>query len=131
MRLAAVVDADGNPPPPYPLLRRQGLAAQAHQLVLALWDGEEFGLMGSTEWVEKHQTELERSGAVYINVDQTGRGQMGASGSHSLESVLHAKSCATCTELTAGVRSILDSVRIRQLRCPRQKPLSPSSISLL
>ena len=34
-------------------------------IVLALWDGEEFGLLGSTEWAEKHQDELPRKGAVY------------------------------------------------------------------
>ena len=54
-------------------------------IVLALWDGEEFGLVGSTEWVEKHQEELERAAAVYINSDSNGKGSMGASGSHSLE----------------------------------------------
>jgi N-acetylated-alpha-linked acidic dipeptidase len=27
---------------------------------IALWDGEEFGLLGSTEWAEKHQDELSR-----------------------------------------------------------------------
>ena len=52
---------------------------------LALWDGEEFGLVGSTEWVEKHQEELERKAAVYINSDSNGRGSMNAGGSHTLE----------------------------------------------
>jgi N-acetylated-alpha-linked acidic dipeptidase len=37
-------------------------------LVFASWDAEEFGLMGSTEWVEQHAAEL--SGAVaYLNLD--------------------------------------------------------------
>ena len=40
-------------------LRRQGWQPK-RSIVLALWDGEEFGLIGSTEWVEKHQEELER-----------------------------------------------------------------------
>lgn len=52
---------------------------------LALWDGEEFGLVGSTEWVEKHQEELERKAAVYINSDSNGRGSISAGGSHTLE----------------------------------------------
>ncbi|HVO96622.1 MAG TPA: M28 family peptidase [Bryobacteraceae bacterium] len=52
---------------------------------LALWDGEEFGLIGSTEWTEKHQEELERSAAVYINSDSNGRGKIGTEGSHTLE----------------------------------------------
>lgn len=52
---------------------------------LALWDGEEFGLVGSTEWVEKHRAELERNLVAYINSDATGKGRIGAAGSHSLE----------------------------------------------
>jgi N-acetylated-alpha-linked acidic dipeptidase len=51
----------------------------------ALWDGEEFGLVGSTEWAEKHKAELDKKLAVYINSDSTGKGTLGAAGSHSLE----------------------------------------------
>ncbi len=54
-------------------------------IVLALWDAEEFGLVGSTEWVEKHAQELDRKLAVYINSDSNGKGSIGASGSHGLE----------------------------------------------
>ncbi len=31
-------------------------------IILALWDGEEWGLLGSTEWAEKHADELKRQG---------------------------------------------------------------------
>lgn len=55
---------------------------------LALWDGEEFGLVGSTEWVEKHEEELERKAAVYINSDSNGRGPISAGGSHTLETFM-------------------------------------------
>lgn len=54
-------------------------------IIFALWDAEEFGLVGSTEWVEKHKSELVEKGAIYINSDSNGRGWMGAQGSHSLE----------------------------------------------
>ena len=54
-------------------------------IVIALWDGEEFGLIGSTEWVEKHADELDQKLAVYINSDSNGKGSIGGSGSHSLE----------------------------------------------
>ncbi len=37
-------------------------------IVFASWDGEEEGLMGSTEWVEQHEAELRNSPA-YFNVD--------------------------------------------------------------
>jgi N-acetylated-alpha-linked acidic dipeptidase len=37
-------------------------------LLFASWDGEEEGLMGSTEWVEQHEAELENA-AAYFNMD--------------------------------------------------------------
>lgn len=49
------------------------------------WDAEEPGLIGSTEWVEDHATELQQKAAVYLNTDSNGRGFLGAGGSHSLE----------------------------------------------
>lgn len=54
-------------------------------IILALWDAEEFGLVGSTEWVEKHQRELVDKAVFYLNSDSNGRGWIGAQGSHSLE----------------------------------------------
>ncbi|MDQ6701257.1 MAG: M28 family peptidase, partial [Acidobacteriota bacterium] len=54
-------------------------------IVLALWDGEEFGLIGSTEWVEKHAEELDRKLVAYINSDSNGKGNLGVGGSHTLE----------------------------------------------
>ena len=54
-------------------------------LILALWDGEEFGLMGSTEWVEKHAEELTRNLVVYMNSDSNGKGKLNVGGSHTLE----------------------------------------------
>jgi N-acetylated-alpha-linked acidic dipeptidase len=54
-------------------------------VLLAFWDGEEFGLAGSTEWMEKHAEELDRSLAVYINSDSSGKGRFNAGGSHTLE----------------------------------------------
>ncbi len=54
-------------------------------IVIAFWDGEEFGLLGSTEWAELHQAELEKKLAVYINSDSNSKGTLGGSGSHALE----------------------------------------------
>ncbi len=54
-------------------------------IVLAFWDGEEFGLIGSTEWMEKHADELDGKLVAYINADSTGKGRLNISGSHSLE----------------------------------------------
>ncbi len=57
-------------------------------IVLALWDGEEWGLLGSTEWAEKHDAELKQKAAVYINTDGTGKGWLNAGGSHGLQQLL-------------------------------------------
>lgn len=57
-------------------------------LKIAFWDAEEFGLVGSTEWVEKHQDELRQKGVVYMNSDMTARGWLNVSGSHTLEAFL-------------------------------------------
>ena len=54
-------------------------------LVYAAWDGEEPGLLGSTEWAEMHADQLLKHGAIYINSDENGRGYFGASGSQSFE----------------------------------------------
>ena len=54
-------------------------------IVYAAWDGEEQGLLGSTEWVETHQAELIEKAIAYINTDSNGRGYLGMAGSHSLE----------------------------------------------
>lgn len=52
---------------------------------LALWDGEEFGLLGSTEWVEKHRDELKKKTVLYINTDANTGGRFGVGGSGTLE----------------------------------------------
>ena len=54
-------------------------------IILASWDGEEWGLLGSTEWAEKHAAELTGKAVVYINSDSTSKGWLSVSGSHSLE----------------------------------------------
>ena len=57
-------------------------------LVYCAWDAEEPGLLGSTEWVEDHATELQKKAVVYINSDGNGRGFLGAEGSHALETLI-------------------------------------------
>ncbi|KAI9258809.1 hypothetical protein BDA99DRAFT_483807 [Phascolomyces articulosus] len=41
----------------------------ARTIILASWDQEEFGLVGSTEWVEDNRDWLSKEGVAYINVD--------------------------------------------------------------
>ncbi len=54
-------------------------------IVYTAWDGEEPGLLGSTEWVETHAAELQQHVVAYINSDTNGRGFLNIGGSHSLE----------------------------------------------
>jgi N-acetylated-alpha-linked acidic dipeptidase len=58
-------------------------------IIYCAWDGEEEGLLGSTEWVEQHAEELQQHAAVYINSDSNGRGYIGIGGSHSLEKFIN------------------------------------------
>ncbi len=57
-------------------------------LVYCSWDGEEPGLIGSTEWVEEHEKELQEKAVLYINSDGNGRGFLYAEGSHALEPLM-------------------------------------------
>jgi N-acetylated-alpha-linked acidic dipeptidase len=54
-------------------------------ILYCAWDGEEPGLLGSTEWAEEHADELRQHAVAYINSDSNGRGYLETSGSHTLE----------------------------------------------
>jgi len=54
-------------------------------IVFCAWDGEEPSIIGSTEWTEDHQVELQQKAVAYINTDGNGRGFVNAGGSHTLE----------------------------------------------
>jgi N-acetylated-alpha-linked acidic dipeptidase len=97
------------------VLRQQGWQPK-RTIVLALWDGEEFGLMGSTEWAEKHFKDLERNAALYINSDLTGRGALNASGAHSLEAFL--SEVLRDIPDPSSSRSLLDVARSRRRTMP-------------
>jgi N-acetylated-alpha-linked acidic dipeptidase len=58
-------------------------------LVYASWDGEEPGLLGSTEWAETHAEELEHKAVLYLNSDTNVRGFLDAGGSHSLQRLVN------------------------------------------
>ncbi len=68
-------------------------------LVYASWDGEEAGLLGSTEWVETHVAELAKKAVAYVNSDSNSRGFLEAGGSHSLQRLVN--------EVAAGVQDPL------------------------
>ena len=38
-------------------------------ILLASWDAEEYGLVGSTEWAEEHAADLQKNAVAYLNCD--------------------------------------------------------------
>ncbi|HMA44655.1 MAG TPA: transferrin receptor-like dimerization domain-containing protein [Gemmatimonadales bacterium] len=57
----------------------------ARTIVFAAWDGEEWGLLGSTEWAEAHADELRTKAVAYYNSDTNDAGWIETAGSHALE----------------------------------------------
>jgi N-acetylated-alpha-linked acidic dipeptidase len=89
------------------VIRSFGIALQAgwkplRTIVLASWDGEEYGLVGSTEWVEEYLPWLSSSTIAYLNVD------VGTQGPH----------------FKASAAPLLNKVLIET----RKSPPSPSSL---
>jgi N-acetylated-alpha-linked acidic dipeptidase len=54
-------------------------------IIFCAWDGEEPGLLGSTEYAEEHAEELKQHAVAYVNSDTNGRGFLFIEGSHTLE----------------------------------------------
>jgi N-acetylated-alpha-linked acidic dipeptidase len=75
-------------------------------LVYASWDGEEPGLLGSTEWAETHADELRQKAVLYVNSDTNGRGFLIAAGSHSFQTLVN--------QVAAAVRDPQTSVTVLQ-----------------
>ena len=57
-------------------------------IVYTSWDGEEPGLIGSTEWAEQHAAELKARAIVYVNTDNNGRGVLGVEASHDYQHLI-------------------------------------------
>jgi N-acetylated-alpha-linked acidic dipeptidase len=50
-------------------------------IIYASWEGEEQGLIGSTEWTEAHRQQLLDHAVVYMNTDSAGKGSLTGTGS--------------------------------------------------
>ena len=57
-------------------------------IVLAGWDGEEYGLLGSTEWAEQFEADLRKNAVAYQNLDGAGGPEFDASGVPQLDDAL-------------------------------------------
>jgi N-acetylated-alpha-linked acidic dipeptidase len=77
-------------------------------IVYASWDGEEPGLLGSTEWAEAHAKELQDKAVLYLNSDTNGRGVLFAGGSHSYQHLLN--------QVAAGVTDPETKASVQQRR---------------
>ncbi|HEY7818305.1 MAG TPA: transferrin receptor-like dimerization domain-containing protein, partial [Vicinamibacteria bacterium] len=82
-------------------------------LVFASWDGEEWGLLGSTEWAETHKSELLEKGVVYINTDSSSKGWLNMAGSHTLQELVN-DVARTVQDPVRGV-SLFEAARARAL----------------
>ncbi len=91
-------------------------------IIYCAWDGEEPGLLGSTEWVETHADELRQHAVVYLNSDTNSRGYLGAEGSHAFEPFVNdvARSI-TDPEKNITVWKRLQDRRIEMARTPKEK----------
>ena len=87
-------------------------------IIFASWDGEEWGLLGSTEWAEKHREELARKAVAYINSDSTGKGWLGAGGSHSLQSFINEVARDVPDPRGSGT-SVLEAAKTRRIEQAR------------
>lgn len=54
-------------------------------IMFCAWDGEEPGLLGSTEWAETNAKAIQQHVVAYLNTDNSDRGFLGVAGSHTLE----------------------------------------------
>ena len=97
----------------------------ARTIILAAWDGEEWGLLGSTEWAEKHREELVHNTVAYINSDTNERGWLGVSGSHSLQTFME-QVARDITDPKTG-KSVLEAglEHRREMRRGRGRPAAP------
>jgi len=82
-------------------------------IVYCSWDGEEPGLLGSTEFAETHDKELQEKAVIYINSDGNGRGFYGGGGSQALENFMD-EITKTVNDPQTNV-SVFDRKRAREL----------------
>ncbi|HXV00687.1 MAG TPA: transferrin receptor-like dimerization domain-containing protein [Caulobacteraceae bacterium] len=93
----------------------------ARTIVYASWDGEEPGLVGSTEWAEAHAAELQAKAVLYINSDTNDRGFLNGEASYSLRGLVD-QAAADVPDPETGA-----SVRDRALARLEVEALAPTA----
>ncbi|HZC38620.1 MAG TPA: transferrin receptor-like dimerization domain-containing protein [Sphingomicrobium sp.] len=92
-------------------LYRQGWRPK-RTIVYASWDGEEPGLLGSTEWAETHADELQRKAVLYINTDNNGHGFLFAEGNGELGNLVTGVAASVADPQTGATVLERDRARI-------------------
>jgi N-acetylated-alpha-linked acidic dipeptidase len=91
----------------------------ARSIVFAAWGAEEFGIIGSTEWVEAHDAEMRKGAVAYVNLDMAAMGpNPGMSLSPDLDPVVRS---AAAMVPAAGEPS--ETVLARMQRMSEGRPL--------
>lgn len=87
--------------------------APRRSIMIAHWDAEEYGILGSLEWVRQLEDELTAGGVAYINADAAATGRnFGAASSPSLKSVI-LEAARAVPHPDEGVGSVYDHYRAR------------------
>jgi N-acetylated-alpha-linked acidic dipeptidase len=86
-------------------------------IIYCSWDGEEPMLLGSTEWAEEHDKELQQHAVAYINSDGNGRGYLNVDGSQTLEHFMNGVA-RDIQDPESGL-SVLQRLRFRRIERAR------------
>ncbi len=101
-------------------LAKQGYRPR-RSLVFAFWDGEEYGLLGSTEWVEARREFLKNNCVAYLNIDvAVGGPNFGASATPALKPFI--QKVLARVEDPKSRRPLLEEVWRRQNKKKKRVP---------
>jgi N-acetylated-alpha-linked acidic dipeptidase len=96
-------------------------------ILLASWDAEEYGLVGSTEWAEQHAEALQRDALAYLNIDAAVTGaDLRLGGVPSLREVVR-EAAAAVAEPRQGGTLLAAWERREQREWARQAPVDLSA----
>jgi hypothetical protein len=84
-------------------------------IVLAGWDGEEYGLLGSTEWGEQFGDELKKDAVAYINMDGVSGRSFSGGGVPSIDKLM-SDVTKTVSHPGGGTCSTTGGAKLQRLR---------------
>jgi N-acetylated-alpha-linked acidic dipeptidase len=102
-------------------------------ILFVSWDGEEQGLLGSTEWVEDYLKDVTAKTVIYVNRDgATGRGWFTAGGVHSLTPFVHELARSVADPVESG-KTLYDKwlERAREQQPKDAEPLAAPQLNAL